>query len=346
MKFYAAPDVSLAETSICIVDEAGTVVKEGKVASDPAAITAFLAATGLSFVRIGLEAGALSQRLHDGLARAGLPVVCLETRRLKAALSAMTHKTDRNDARGMAQVVRTGWFRAVHVKTGESRVLRALLAGRGLLVQKLMDTDNQIRGSLRAFGLKVGRVSKRGFERRVRELVAGRPLLLALLEPMLRVRAAIPTELTTMPRLVRRAARRDPVCRRLMTVPGVGPVVALTFRAAVDVPARCAKSKAVGAHFGLVPRRYQSGEVDRVGRISKVGDDRVRTMLYEAANTLLSRSTRWSALKAWAVRVAERRGLARAKVALARKLAVALHRIWVDGTEFRWGSGGDRPVAA
>jgi transposase len=346
MKFYAALDVSLAETSICIVDEAGKIVKEGKVPSDPIAITAFFVATGLTFVRIGLEAGALSQWLHDGLADAGLPVVCIETRHLKAALSAMITKTDRNDARGMAQVMRTGWFRVVHVKTEASRVLRALLAGRSLLVQKLKDTDNQIRGSLRAFGLKVGRVSKRGFERRVRELVAGRRDLLILLEPMLRVRTAIVTELATLERLVRQAARRDPICRRLMTVPGVGSVVALTFRTAVDVPARFARSKAVGAHFGLVPRRYQSGEVDRVGRISKVGDNRVRTMLYEAANTLLSRSARWSALKSWAVRVAGRRGLARAKVALARKLAVVLHRIWVDGAEFRWGSAADRQMAA
>lgn len=346
MKFYAALDVSLAETSICIVDDAGTVVEETKVPSDPAAIGAFFAATGLTFVRIGLEAGALSQWLHDGLARAGLPVVCIETRHLKAALSAMTHKTDRNDARGMAQVMRTGWFQAVHVKTEESRLLRTLLAGRGLLVQKLMDIDNQIRGSLRVFGLKVGRVTRRGFECRVRDLLAGRPiLLLATLEPMLRVRAAILAELTTMQRLVRQAARRDPVCQRLMTVPGVGAVVALTFRAAVDVPARFAKSKAVGAHFGLVPRRYQSGEVDRSGRISKVGDDRVRTMLYEAANTLLSRSTRWCKLKAWAMQIAKRRGMARAKVASARKLAVVLHRIWVDETEFRW-SDTDRPMAA
>jgi transposase len=344
MKFYAALDVSLAETSICIVDEAGRVVKEGKVPSDPIAITAFFVTTGLTFARIGLEAGALSQWLYDGLAHAGLPAVCLETRHLKAALSAMTHKTDRNDARGMAQVMRTGWFRVVHVKTEESRVLRALLAGRSLLVQKLKDIDNQIRGSLRAFGLKVGRVSKRGFEQRVRELVAGRWNLPTLLEPMLRVRAAIIAELATMERLVRQAAQRDPVCRWLMTVPGVGPVVALTFRTAVDVAARFARSKAVGAHFGLVPRRYQSGEVNRVGRISKVGDDRVRTMLYEAANTLLSRSRRWSALKAWAVRIAGRRGLARAKVALARKLAVVLHRIWVDGAEFRW-SAADRQMA-
>jgi transposase len=341
MKFYAALDVSLAETSICIVDDAGTVVEEAKTPSDPAAIGAFFAATGLTFARIGLEAGALSQWLHDGLARAGLPIVCIETRHLKAALSAMTHKTDRNDARGMAQVVRTGWFRAVHVKTEESRLLRTLLAGRGLLVQKLMDIDNQIRGSLRAFGLKVGRVTKRGFEGRVRDLVAGRPIVLATLEPMLRVRVAILAELTTMQRLVRQAARRDPVCQRLM----VGAVVALTFRAAVDVPARFATSKAVGAHFGLVPRRYQSGEVDRSGRISKVGDDRARTMLYEAANTMLSRSTRWCTLKAWAMQVARRRGMAKAKVALARKLAVVLHRIWVDGTEFRW-SDTDRPLAA
>lgn len=203
--------------------------------------------------------------------------------------------------------------------------------------------ENQIRGSLKAFGLKVGKTSRRQFEARVLELLEQCPALLAVARPLLRVRSVILEEYGTLDRLVVQAARHDATCRRLMSVPGVGAVVALTFRAAVDVPARFTRSQAAGAHFGLVPRMHQSGEVDRTGRISKVGDAMVRTALYEAANVMLSGVVGFSALKAWALRVAQRRGMKKAKVALARKLAVILHRIWIDGTTFRWGS---EPAAA
>ncbi|MEJ2340382.1 MAG: IS110 family transposase, partial [Gemmatimonadales bacterium] len=278
--------------------------------------------------------------LHAGLVEAGLPAILIETRHVKAALKAMTVKTDRNDARGMAQLMRMGWFRPVHVKAPMVQEIRALLTARKLLVAKLRDVESSIRGILRGFGLKVGAIGKGRFEARVRELVAGHAMLERVAEPLLRARAALRAEYATLHRELLRTVREDEVCGRLMTVPGVGAVVAMTYRSAIDQPERFAKSKAVGAHFGLTPKKYQSGEIDRTGRISKVGDAMVRTALFEAANVMLTRAVRFSALKAWALRVAGRHGMKKAKVALARKLAVVMHRMWLDGTTFRWGEAG------
>src|SRR3712207_5034304 len=330
-------DVSLETSSICIVDQNGRVVRELTAETEPEALAMALLDTGLAFARVGLEAGPLSQWLHAGLTRARLPVMLIETRRLRAATKTMPVKTDRNDARAMAQVVRTGWFRAVHVKSALSQELRALLTARKLLVGKVRDLDNGIRGLLRGFGLKVGRIGERAFAERARELVAGRTALEALVRPLLAARAALLTERDHLHRLVLAAVRKDAVCRRLLTVPGVGPVTALTFCSAIDDPSRFRRSRAVGAHFGLTPRRYQSGETDRTGHISKQGDALARQALYEAANVLLTRTGRWSSLKAWGMGVARRSGMRRAKVAVARKLAVVLHSMWRDGTEFRWG---------
>ena len=298
----------------------------------------FLQATGLTFTRIGLEAGPLSQWLYAGLVEAGLPAICIETRHVKAALKAMTVKTDKNDARGIAQLMRLGWFRPVHVKTLVAQEIRALLTARRLLLTKLCDIETSLRGILRGFGLKVGPVSKLRFESRIRALVTGQTTLERVVEPMLRVHAALRGEYAILHRALLATVRDDEVCRRLMTVPGVGAVVAMSFKSAIDQPERFQHSKAVGAHLGLTPRKYQSGEVDRTGRISKVGDAAVRTALFEAANIMLTRAARWSSLKAWALRVGNRQGMKKAKVALARKLAVVLHRMWLDGTVFRWGS--------
>jgi transposase len=233
----------------------------------------------------------------------------------------MTHKTDRNDARGIAQVVRTGWFRVVHVKSSLSQEQRVLLAGRRLLVGQRLALESELRGSLKAFGLKVGKVGSREFAARIRTLVENRPALCAIVEPLLRLREAVVMQIDSLHRLVLAQARADLACRRWMGIPGVGPVTALAFKSAVDVPSRFAKSRLVGAHFGLVPRKHQSGQVDRNGRITKCGDGLTRAMLYEAANVLLTRG-RHCALKAWALPVSQRRGFKRAKTALARKLAV------------------------
>jgi len=255
---------------------------------------------------------------------------------MQAVLKAQINKTDRNDARGIAQMMRVGLYRAVHVKTLRSQKLRMLLTHRKLLQSKAIAVDNDLRGTLRNFGLKVGIVGAAKFEVRIRELVEGFPDLAVLIEPLLIVRRVLREQIGILHRRVLTVVRDDEVCRRLMTVPGVGPVVALTYRATVDVPARFRKSKSVGAVFGLTCSRDQSGERDRPGAISRCGDEMMRTMLYEAAQSMLLRSTRWSWLKAWAMQIAKRRGIKRAIVALARRLAVILHRIWVDGTNFRW----------
>ena len=337
MKYFAGLDVSLEETSVCIVDGEGTVVAERKVASQPGAIAEALLGTGFALTRVGLEAGPLSPWLHAGLRAERFAVICIETRQAKAALRAMRNKTDRNDARGIAQIMRTGWFRIVHVKSDESHELRFLLTNRKTLQRKALDIENEIRGTLKAFGLKVGKVSRRQFEARVLELVADRAVLHHMVVPMLKARTVLLEEFARLHRMVLDVVRDDEVCRRLMTIPGVGAITALTFKTGVDMPGRFAKSKTVGAHFGLTPRKFNSGEIDYQGRISKCGDAMVRSALYEAANVMLTRCTQWSALKAWAARIARKAGAKRARVALARKLAVIMHRMWIDGTDFQWG---------
>jgi transposase len=312
-------------------------VREAKVPSEPEALVRFFGQLGVIVTRIGLEAGPLSQWLHAGLRRAGFETVLLETRQVKAALSAMVVKTDRKDARGIAQLLRMGWFRPVHCKSPPAQEVRALLVGRKLLQGKQLDVELSIRGILRGFGLKVGVVSKGRFAVRIRELIDGQAMLERVIEPMLRAREALRAEYHALHRAVLVIVRQDTTCRRLMTVPGVGALVAVTFTSAVDEPGRFTRSRTVGAHFGLTPKKYQSGESDVTGGISKVGDAMVRSALYEAANVMLTRASRFSTLKRWALEVGGRRGMKRAKVALARKLATILHRMWVDGTGFRFG---------
>jgi transposase len=338
MGYYAGLDVSLEMTSVCIVDGAGKVISEAKVASEPAAVMQYLTGLGLGIERVGLEAGALSEWLAGALLEAGVPVICMEARQVKAALSAMTVKTDRRDALGIAQIARTGWFRAVHLKSTESQEMRTLLAARRHLVRQVADGEQLIRGLLRPLGLKIGPVTRRRFADRVRELVEGREALQTIMEPLLAALAACMEQLARLHVRVLEAVRTDPVCRRLTTMPGIGPVIALTYRTAIDDPTRFRHSKAVGAYLGLTPRKYQSGEIDRTGRITKAGDGDARAALFEAANVAMRPSTRWSGLKAWATRVAQRQGGKRAKVALARRMACVLHRMWVDGTDFRWGA--------
>jgi transposase len=342
MDYFAGLDVSVKETSVCIVDDTGRIVQEARVASEPEALLQVLTNTIYRFKRVGLEAGPLSQWLLSALAEAGLPVICVETRHMRAVLRAQINKTDRNDARGIAQMMRVGLYRPVHVKTLRSQKLRMLLTHRKLLQSKAIAIENDLRASLRNFGLKVGVVGTVKFEARIRELVENLPDVAVLVEPLLTVRRVLREQITALHRRLLAIVRDDDVCRRLMTVPGVGPVVALTFRVTVDVPARFRNSKAVGAVFGLTPSKYQSGESDRSGGISRCGDEMMRAMLYEAAQILLMRSAKWSWLKAWAVKIARHRGLKKAIVALARRLAVIMHRIWVAGAEFRW----TREVAA
>lgn len=337
MKHYVGLDVSVKETAICVVDEKGKAVRERKVETEPEAIAAMLTAAGFEYARVGLEAGPLSQWLVNGLVGAGLPVICVETRHMKAVLKAQQiNKSDRNDAHGIAQMMRVGLYKPVHVKTLASQEKRMLLTSRKLLQNKLHDVENDLRGTLRNFGLKVGAVSRGKLEARIRELVEGHPRLAAIVKPVLAVRRVLREQYAVLHKMVLNLVHHDPLCRRFMTAPGVGAMVAFAYQATIDQPQRFAHSKAVGAHFGLTPRGFQSGEVDYDGKISRCGDAMMRSMLYEAAHTLLTRSKKWSWLKAWGLQVARRRGMKRAIVAVARRLAVIMHRMWMDDTDFRW----------
>lgn len=336
MDYFAGLDVSLRSCALCIVDAKGAVALERELLCDVDNITNCLNNFAHPIVRVGFEAGTMSQHLFYGLKNEGFDVVCMEARQVNAALSAMRNKTDRNDARGIAQVLRTGWFSPVHMKSREAHGVRALLSTRKALLSKTIDLANEVRGLLKIFGIRLPKTVKHGsFDSLVRQLVEMDPVLARAMIPLLDARAVLYQHFLELDRRVKRAATRDKVCMRMMTVPGVGPISALTFKAAIDDPARFKRSRTVAAHFGLTPRRYQSGEQDNPGRISKAGDRDVRATLYAAANALLMRTMAGSPIKSWGMRLMRTKGRRRAVVAVARKLAVLLHRMWVDGTEFR-----------
>jgi len=337
MEHFAGLDVSMEETAICIVDDGGAVVLETSVATDPEAIAGALAAWGKTLKRVGHEAGSLSPWLHPALDNLGVPVVCLETRHVRAAMAAQRNKTDRSDALCLAQIIRTGWFRPVYIKSDASYRLRLLLTQRRNLKRKFLDIENSIRHSLKAFGIRLATTNRSGFADTVRELIGDDIMLAGMLEPMLRVRAVMWAEYTNLHKLLVQVVARDPVCRRFMAIPGVGPVTALQVKTALDDPARFRRAKNVGAYFGLTPKRWQSGtSIDVQGRISKQGDNDARRSLYEAAHIMMTRFQGWSALKAWGMKLAKAKGYKRAVAAVARKLATIMFAMWRDGSEYRW----------
>jgi len=335
VNYYTGIDVSLEYSSVCVLDSNGKIVREAKVLSEPEALIAWFGSLGFSVERIGLEAGPLSQWLYAAMKEAGLAVELLETRHVRDAFKAMPVKSDRNDARGIAQLMRLGWFRPVHCKSMEAQETRSLLTARKLVQSKLFDVKNSLRGILRGFGLKVGKTTELEFAGRIKELVAGHPHLEMIANSLLAVHEVLRNEFKAFEKKINTIVRSDTRARLLMSAPGVGPIVALTYASAIDDPDRFKSSKQVGAHFGLTPKKYQSGETDYTGRISKIGDSSVRTVLYEAAHVILTKPLKGcSALKGWATRIARRAGMSKAKVALARKLAVIMHRMLVDGKPF------------
>ena len=341
MKYYAGLDVSLEETAICVVDETGGIVKEVRALSEPQALSEALQGLALPLERIGLEACSLTAWLHDGLRGVGLPAICIETRQANAAMKTMPNKTDRNDARALAQIMRTGWFRQVHVKSRQCRLWRSLLVARRTVLNEMRSIENVVRAILREAGLKLGRPARTAFAARVHELAGDDPGVMAMIKPLLAILETMLKQFIRLTKQVLDTVRKEEVCRRLMGVPGVGPITALAFRATIDRPDRFSRSCNVGAHLGLTPSRYQSGETDIQGRVSRCGDELARTALYEAAHSLLTRSKKWSSLRAWGMTIAKRRGMARARVAVARKLAVILHRMWANASDFRYGKAPD-----
>jgi transposase len=336
MARFVGLDVSQKLTSICVVDETGRRVWRGQCASDPEQIARLISQHAGDAAGIGIETGPMTPWLvHEFRAR-GLNVTCLDARHASAALKMQMNKTDQNDAEGLAQIMRTGWYRSVHVKSLDAHRARALLGARAQLVGMTTRLSNHIRGVLKTFGLLPGAMRGLPFDRRVETLLADRDDLASIVRPMLLAWRQLRVQIAAFDKEVRGLAKKDPVCRRLMSVPGIGVVSVLAYVSTVEDPKRFARSRSVGAHMGLTPRQYQSGEIDRSGRISRCGDTLARTLMYEAAVVILTRVKRASSLKDWAQAIAKRSGPGKARVALARKLAVILHSIWRSGEAFRW----------
>ena len=336
MGSYVALDVSLRSTSVHVVDEPGKCLWRGKCVTDPEVLVAIVREHAPGVVRVGLETGFLSTWLCHALADAGLPVVCMDARQARAVLSVRPNKTDGNDAEGLAQLLRTGFYREVRVKSWDGMLIRNLVTARRQLVRTEVDLANQIRGILRTFGLALppGGGGRR-FEAAVRERAPARPGLSLIVLPLLEAWRAVRDQVVVLDREALAAARRDRRCRLLMTAPGVGAITALTYVGTVEDPGLFKGSRAVGAWLGLTPSRYQSGEIDVSGRISRCGDPLLRTYLYEAANQVLTRSRTDSALKRWGLTLKAKVGHRKAVVAVARKLAVILHAMWAKGEAFR-----------
>lgn len=335
MEQYVGLDVSQKETVICVIDGNGKRIWEGVCSSTQEAKVALLRRKAPWAVKVGMETGPLAVWHWHELRRAGLPVVYLHARYAKAALSVQLNKTDANDAFGLAQIVRTGWYREVEVKSMESHKLRLLLTARARLVSMRTTLYSQIRGLLKTFGVVLTAGKGRTFERLVVKGVPEDRHVRLVIESLLATWRHLTLELHKFDREITKTSSASPTCRRLMTVPGVGPVTALAYVTTLDEPKRFAKSKDVGAYLGLTPRRYQSGEVDHSGRISKCGDRMTRSLLFEAAGVLLCRNRRASVLKSWGLRLTRRVGYAKARVAVARKLAVLMHRIWTREIVFQ-----------
>ena len=334
MSVFVGLDVALNSVSICIVDESGAPVWQGKSPSEPPPLIAALLLHRENIVQVGIEACPLSEWLYGALRDAGFPVVCIETRHTQRFLSSRPNKTDRSDARGIAEMMRLGHYRAVHVKSLASQRIRTVLAARSRLVEQIIKIENTIRGLLKIYGLKVGSVHRCTFAARIEALLQRAPELRLGIDPLLEVRNVMRRQKVLLDRKLSLAARGDETCRRLMTIPGVGPIVSLAFKATIDDPSRFKNAKSVAAHLGLTPRIYQSGEIELVGNISKCGDMLMRHLLYEAANSHLRIAKKSSALKAWAMTLLPRIGAKKTCVAVARRLAIIMHRMWVDRTDF------------
>jgi transposase len=340
MEYYAGLDVSLKEISICVVDESGRTIVRGTCPADPEGVAGWFGDRDFEPSRIVHESGMLSIWLQRGMARLGLPVTCIDARKAHKSLSARLNKSDAADAEGLAQLARTGWFTPVHIRSEDADRLRSLVGARERLIPLRKDLEGHIRGVLKTFGIRMTGIGQGRHRQAFRDQLAAAgetdPVLRAIADGFIAAHATLCQAADDLDKAVARKANAHPVARRLMTIPGVGPVNALSFIALVDDPTRFSRTCDVGAFLGLTPRRHQSGEVDWSGRVSKCGDGAMRGLLFEAASCLIRQVKRFSPLKSWAVRLAGRRGFRKAAVATARKIAVLMLTLWKNETEYQW----------
>ena len=344
MKYYAGLDVSNAETSICIVDENNNIVKQAKVSSDPFSIHRYLQKTGLPFEKIGLEAGALSHWLVTGLRNENLNIICIDSRFMAAILAININKTDKNDARSIANAMRCNNYKEVHIKSIESIKINCLLTARKTLVHQKIQLSNTIRGILKTFGIKLPKGIK-SIRKVIQKAISfdevghekyknSSHVDWSVIETLIICCEKVEEQLHVLELKLEFIAKSDKVVQRLITHPGVGPVTAVTYKAEIDDPKRFKKSRSIGAYFGMTPRQYSSGETIKQGRISKNGSSEARALLHEAGLALITRTKSKSKLKSWGLKKKKKLKTQKAAMAVGRKIAINLHRMWIEDRDF------------
>jgi len=338
MKHYVGLDVSMKKTSVCIVNEQGKIVHESEVKTDPHTLADAIEKTGLKVELVGFESGSLGHYLTQGFKERALPAVCMDARKMSAILSIRVNKTDKNDARGIADALRTGMFTRVHEKPQEAINRGAVLSMRRCLVKQRTDIKNHIRGILKTYGIRLGAVGPTKFSDAVKRRIEEQdPLVRQTMEEMLEVFDMLTRKITRFDQQLLEIAHQDKDVRLLMTTQGIGPITALTYKAEIFDPSRFPNSRTVGAYLGMTPTQYSSGEMQKQGRISKCGSMELRSLLTEAGVVVLTRSQKWSKLKAWGLKLMRKKGLKKASLAVGRKLAVIMHRMLLEQKEFIWG---------
>jgi len=342
MNHYIGLDVSMKETSICVIDETGKIVYEGIEESDPTKLVTHIKALKLNVEKIAIESGSISHWLVSQMQKQGTPVICVDARHLAAILSLNVNKTDKNDARGIATALRGGLYREVHLKSQVHVDVCSLITARKTLVNQRTKLKNTIRGLLKSYGIRLLTTGTNSFSEKVNESLQGLPFPPATaITAVLKGFQALDEQVLKLEKQIKIEAQNDPDICLLMSIPGVGPITALSFKAAIGDPARFQDSRFVGAYLGMTPHQYSSGETQRLGRISKRGTAAVRSLLYEAAVVMLTRTKVWSKPKAWALKILRKKGMKKAAVALGRKLAVIMHRMLITKQAFKLGNPSD-----
>lgn len=337
MKYYAGLDVAMKETFLCILDETGKKVYEVKTPSTSEGIFEGLKKSGFSVEKAGIESGSLTRHLIKGLQNLGVPAVCIDSRKMAAILSVTVNKTDKNDARGIADAIRSNHYKEVYVKSDEDASVEILLKSRKTLVHLTGILKNTTRGFLKTYGVLLGDILPKNFEEGVRKKFQKIPEEAAEgIESLLKSFAANSEQIKEIDKKVKMLSAENEQVKLLMTIPGVGPLIAASFVFNIGEAERFKKSQSVGAYFGMSPRQYSSGETVRMGKVSKSGDADMRRHLTNAAMILMTRTKSWCPLKAWGIKIAQKQGLRKAFMAVGRKLAVIMHRMLITGESFRF----------
>ncbi len=338
MKHYIGLDVSMKRTFICIMNENGKIMHEGSEQTDPSAIAGYLSKQCFGEVFVGFETGALSHYLTNGLREKGLDPICMDARALSPILNLKINKTDKNDARGIADALRTNMYTRVHCKPAESVEMSILLTSRRALVNQQTHLKNTVRGLLKNYGIRLGSIGAKKFSSTVTKYLEERAEIVILsITALLSAFDHIISEIDRIDQKMLEIARQDKEVQQLMSVPGIGPITALTYKTEIFDPKRFKNSKSVGAYIGMTPTQYSSGEVQRQGKVSRCGSSELRSLLMEAGIVILTRSKKWSKLKVWGLKIMKKKGLRKAALAVGRKLAVIMHRMLIEQKDFTYG---------